>query len=305
MASRHRPHLHLVFTLACCGWLVMANAPTALAAKMPLLSDADSSAEPCKEMLTPLALKETFRLVCARAPIMLANRGERHVIVIGFVGGFVKPDDPKHPEVLFAKYLSGRYGPAVQTAVFANHEGKQAVRDILQLLDRDHDGSLTAAEKKQAEIIVFGHSWGGSQAVTVAEDLGQRGIPVALTIQIDSVRKPGQHDRTIPVNVAKAVNFYERQGLTPGEPNIVAADAARTKILGNFRMDYEDRSINCDNYKWLPRVLNKPHHEIENDPRVWNQIASLIDSELTGTNSDFKTVSNVELSPTLGHAPQH
>jgi len=296
MSVRHRQCLKLVLTLACCGWPTIAYGQALLAPEVAVHSGAGSVVEPCKQASTPLALKEVFRLICAREPITIANRGERHVIIIGFVGGFVKGDDPKHPEVLFAKYLSGRYGRAVHTAVFANHRGKDAVLDILQLLDSDHGGSLTEAEKQQAEIIVFGHSWGGSQAVTVAQDLGQHGIPVALTIQIDSVRKPWQHDRTIPANVAKAVNFYERQGLTRGEPHIVAADASRTKILGNFHMKYDDHSINCDNYKWLPRMLNKPHHEIENDPRVWDQIVSLIDSELAGTNSDFQAVSHPGLS---------
>lgn len=51
-------------------------------------------------------------------------------------------------------------------------------------------------------------------------------------------------------------------------------------MIGNFRMAYEDRPINCNNYPWIARHLNKPHHEIENDPLVWEQIASIIDSEL-------------------------
>lgn len=295
MALQHRRYLNLVLAVAYAGCLG-ASVQTALAANISVHSEAVSSAQPCQQISTTLALQQAFRLVCARGPATLAKHNDRNVIIIGFVGGFVKRDDPNHPEVLFAKYLSERYGAAVQTAIFANHEGEQAVRGVLQLLDRDHDGSLTAAEKQDAEIIVFGHSWGGSQAITIAEELGEQGIPVALTIQIDSVRKPGQHDKTIPVNVAKAVNFYERQGLTRGEPQIVAADATRTKILGNFLMKYDDDSINCDNYRWLPRVLNKPHHEIENDPRVWNDIASLIDSELAGTSSGFRVLSNPPLS---------
>jgi pimeloyl-ACP methyl ester carboxylesterase len=285
MAFHHRQCLNLILALACSGWLESLHAQAVLAPKVNIRSSTDLSAEPCNETATPPALKEAFRLVCAREPAVMASRRERNIIIVGFVGGFVKPDDPTHPEVLFASYLKRRYGPAAQTAVFANHDGKQAVHDIMQLLDQDHDGSLSAAEKQQAEIIVFGHSWGGSQTVTVAEELGQRGIPVALTIQIDSVRKPGQHDRRIPANVAKAVNFYESQSLTPGESQIVAADATRTNILGNFHMKYDDHPINCDNYKWLPRVFNRPHHEIENDPRVWNQIASLIDLELLGRDS--------------------
>ena len=50
-------------------------------------------------------------------------------------------------------------------------------------------------------------------------------------------------------------------------------------------MTYENNPVNCDNYPWYARVFNKPHHEIENDPRVWDQAASLIDSEFTGTTS--------------------
>jgi hypothetical protein len=55
-------------------------------------------------------------------------------------------------------------------------------------------------------------------------------------------------------------------------------------------MTYQDRRLNCDNYPWIARHLNKPHHEIENDPLVWEQIASMIDSEL------FKGTSMVEAS---------
>ena len=45
-------------------------------------------------------------------------------------------------------------------------------------------------------------------------------------------------------------------------------------------MSYQDRHINCDNYPWIARHLNRRHHEIENDPRVWEQIAAMIESEL-------------------------
>jgi len=46
-------------------------------------------------------------------------------------------------------------------------------------------------------------------------------------------------------------------------------------------MTYENRRINCGNYPWIARHLNKPHHEIENDPLVWEQIASMIGSKLS------------------------
>jgi hypothetical protein len=243
-----------------------------------------SIADPCQDPLTPSALRATLRLVCSREPIASASRDIRKAIILGFVGGYVKPDDIKHPEVLFARYLQKRYGSAVHAEVFGNHEEKRAVEDTMLRLDTDKDGSLTTAEKEQVKIILYGHSWGASQTLIFARDLQQRGIPVSLTIQIDSVKKFGQDGRTVPANVAKAVNFYQRKGLTRGQPLIVAADAGRTKILGNFHMKYEDHQVNCDNYRWLSRVFNQPHHQIENDPEVWGRIASLIDAELLGTD---------------------
>jgi len=257
---------------------------------------ARSIADPCQDPLTPSALRETLRQVCSRKPIEPANRDLRKAIILGFVGGFVKRDDINHPEVLFATYLQNRYGSAVHAEVFGNHEEKRAVEDTIRRLDTDKDGSLTAAEKEQVKIILYGHSWGASQTLIFARDLQRHGIPVSLIIQIDSVKKFGQDNRTVPANVAKAVNFYQRKGFTRGQPLIVAADAGRTTILGNFHMKYEDHQVDCDNYRWLSRVFNQPHHQIENDPRVWSQIASFIDSELLRTDPETQTASTSESS---------
>jgi hypothetical protein len=207
------------------------------------------------------------------------------LIVIGFVGGFAKRDDAKHPEVQFAAHLRIRYSSQIHAEVFSNHEGQKALREVMCLLDTDRNGTLTPIEKEQAKIVIYGHSWGASETVAFARELGRRGIPVLLTIQLDSIAKPGQKDSTIPPNVAQAVNFYQPRGLLHGRSEISAADPARTTIIGNFRMTYQNHPINCDNYPWLARTFNKPHHEIENDPRVWNQAASLIDSELSSTES--------------------
>jgi hypothetical protein len=62
-------------------------------------------------------------------------------------------------------------------------------------------------------------------------------------------------------------------------------------------MTDEDRRISCDNYPWLVRVFNKPHHEIENDPRVWDEIAALIDFELTSTRPTTQASSPSSLAP--------
>jgi hypothetical protein len=232
---------------------------------------------PCTDASTHVAVKDAFQLLCSKERVIAPDHP---AIVIGFLGGFVKRDDMKHPEVVFATYLRSRYGPAVTAEVFGNHDAKQALDFILENVNPAKPSS-PAPGKPNPKIILYGHSWGASQVVEFARELERHGIPVALTIQVDSVRKMGQNDRTVSANVAKAVNFYQRKGLTPGRPLIIPEDAERTKILGNFRMTYKDPEIRCDNYRWLSRIFNKPHHLIENDPHVWDQIVSLIDLELT------------------------
>ena len=239
----------------------------------------------CEEPNADQSVEAALHLICLRDLLGTRKVALRNAIVIGFVGGFVRSDGRKHPEVLFAALLRQRYPSTVHAEVFANHDGRNALRRVLHLLDTDGDGVLTAGEKKQAAIIIYGHSWGASQAVTLARDLGRLDIPVSLTILVDSVHKPGHDDAVIPSNVRNAVNFYQTRGLIHGRSRIRASDPNRTNIIGNFQMVYEDRQITCDNYPWIARHLNKPHHEIENDPLVWEQIASMIDSELFGANS--------------------
>ena len=202
------------------------------------------------------------------------------VIVIGFVGGFVKHDAMVHSEVQVAAHLRQDYPRGVYVEVLENHLREKAHAEILRLLDTDGDGTLSIEEKRNARIILYGHSWGASEAVALARDLEREGIPVLLTVQVDSVPKPGENDQVIPANVAEAANFYQLNGFLHGEPQIRAADPARTHIIGNFRFDYKANPIDCKQYPWYDRVFMKSHTEIECDPRVWTQVESLIHSRL-------------------------
>jgi hypothetical protein len=215
--------------------------------------------------------------------------------VIGFVGGFVRHDDTRHPEVQFAARLRNRYPSVINAEVFGNHSRQRALSQVLRLLHTDGGGTLTAKEKRQARVIIYGHSWGGSETVSLARSLEREGIPVLLTIQVDSIAKQGQPDATIPANVARAANFYQSSGLLHGRPKIHAADPARTEIIGNFHMTYKDYPVNCDSYPWYARVFTKPHIEIESDPRVWDRAAALIDSVLLGSISTARAASNPPL----------
>ena len=207
------------------------------------------------------------------------------VIVFGFVGGFIKHDDPVHSEVQLAARLRKAYPSGVDVETFESYHGENARKKILKLLDTNHDGQLTSGEKHNARIILYGHSWGASEAIELARELGRDGIPVLLTIQVDSISKIHQNDAVIPANVAQAANFYQPNGLVHGQAAIRAADPARTKIIGNFRFDYKASQYICNEYPWYDRIFVKPHTQIECDPNVWKQAETLIRSDLPAATS--------------------
>jgi hypothetical protein len=202
------------------------------------------------------------------------------VIVIGFLGGRVKKGNAVHREVQLAMRLRQIYPAGVYAQVFQNSHGDKALQEIQRLLDVNHDGAMSPEEKRDARIIIYGHSWGASETVTMARQLQSDGIPVLLTILVDRVSKIGDGDPRIPANVAQAVNFYQLNGLLHGRRTIRAADPASTQIIGNYQFDYKDTRVACDEYPWYARLFMGPHIEIENDPRVWNQVESLIRAKL-------------------------
>jgi hypothetical protein len=206
-------------------------------------------------------------------------------IVIGFVGGFIAHDNPVHSEVQLAARLRKEYPTGVDVETFESYRGENARQRILKILDANHDGTLTTDEKQQARIIIYGHSWGGAESIYLARALEKESIPVLLTIQVDSVSGPGKNDTTIPANVAQAANFYQPHGFVRGHHDIRAADAARTRIIGNFRFDYENSSLTCAQYPWYDRIFVKSHTQIECDPAIWDQVESLIRSNLPQVTS--------------------
>ncbi len=227
-----------------------------------------------------LALAQT---ALAQSVPASAARTMPRVIVIGFVGGFIKHDNIVHSEVQLAERLRKAYPLDVDVETFESYHGKKAREKVLRLLDTNHDGTLTPDEKQSGRIIIYGHSWGGSEAIALARELEKDGIPVLLTIQVDSISKIRHNDAVIPANVAQAANFYQPRGLIHGQPKIRAADPARTKIIGNFRFDYKAIPYKCNEYPWYDRIFVKSHTQIECDPGVWKQAESLIRSNLPAT----------------------
>jgi hypothetical protein len=207
---------------------------------------------------------------------MARSQGTPSTIVVGFVGGFVRHDNPNHGPVLLAERLLSNAPKDAYVRVFENRHRRTAYRTILRLLDRNQDGVLSEEEKAQARIVLYGQSWGASAVVMLARELNRAGIPVLLTVQVDSVAKLWQSDRVIPANVAAAVNFYQPYGLIHGEPKIVAADPAKTQILGNYRFDYKKEPIKCEGFSWFDHTFTPNHMQSECDPHVWTQVENLV-----------------------------
>jgi hypothetical protein len=201
-------------------------------------------------------------------------------IVIGFVGGYVNPNNTIHAEVQLAAKLRKLYPKDVDVETFGDHRTRQAHEKILALLSGRNGGVPSAQQKIDARIVLYGHSWGGAAAVELARELQKDGIPVLLTIQVDSIAQRGKSDTLIPANVAKAANFYQPHGVLHGAPEIRAADPSKTQILGNFKYDYSKSTLKCSRYPWWDRYLVRAHTQIECDPVVWDKIEGLIRAEL-------------------------
>jgi hypothetical protein len=150
------------------------------------------------------------------------NSANAPFIVIGFVGGFVRHDDTVHSPVQVAERIRKDCRSSVYIKVFENHRREQAHQVILKLLDTNLDGTRSDEEKRNARIILYGMSWGGSETVALARELQTEKIPVLLTIQVDSVEKMRENDEVIPANVTEAVNFYESDGFVHGRSEIRA-----------------------------------------------------------------------------------
>ncbi|HEY4011602.1 MAG TPA: hypothetical protein VGM11_15715 [Acidobacteriaceae bacterium] len=217
----------------------------------------------------------------AQAP-QAASQDSVHptAIVLGFVGGFVNKDDHRHPEVQIVQRLSQQKLPAVHAVVFENSQRALALKQLIGWLDTNGDGHLSAAEKQNARIILFGHSWGGSAVIKLADELNRRGIPVLLTIQVDSINKGWGHDCVIPANVAQATFFYQTRGVAHGCHALRTEDPSRTRITGGYEFEYAKQPPGCRSYPWFDRYFLSTHNAIGCDPRVWSQVEDEIQAQL-------------------------
>src|ERR1019366_9420481 len=105
-----------------------------------------------------------------------------------------------HSEVQLAAHLRKEYPTGVHVETFESYRGERAHRKILKLLDTNDDGILTMEEKQNARIIIYGHSWGGSESVYLARAGKKIAIPVPPPLQGEPASKPGRKATITPAN---------------------------------------------------------------------------------------------------------
>lgn len=195
-------------------------------------------------------------------------------LVLGFMGG---RDSWRNTEVgvgRTAQWLRRQAIPGVHVETVENLKRNLALRLVRACLDSNGDGRLQAEERQRARIVLYGQSFGGAAVVKFARQLDRLGVPVLLTIQVDSV---GRGDALIPPNVRAAANLYQDNGaIIRGEAPIRAADSGRTRILGNFRFDYANLDIDLSHLPWYKTIARRAHAKMDRDPRVWRKVEELI-----------------------------
>jgi pimeloyl-ACP methyl ester carboxylesterase len=199
-------------------------------------------------------------------------------LIIGFMGSLERWNSEIRSVRKLALDLRAREFSNVYVETLENKHGRLALRLIRDALDRNRDGKLDEQERASARIILYGHSLGGAAVVKLARDLKSLGVPVLLTIQVDSV---GFDDRTIPENVARAANFYQHNSpLLRGRGKIRAADPQKTLILGNFKYDYSHKHVDLSQVSFLEQAFGGAHTRMEFDPDVWAAVEHLILQEI-------------------------
>ncbi len=199
------------------------------------------------------------------------------VLIVGIQGGRERWNNPTAVRRLALK-LRAMSLSGVHVETVENRKRRVALDLIRNAVDSNQDGTLDAEERARAQLILYGQSFGGAAVVKLARELHELGLPILLTVQIDSV---GRGDAVIPSNVRRAANLFQADGwLISGEPAIRAADTSQTTILGNFRYSYRNKKIDISQVSWLKKIFRVAHTKMEYDPEVWGKVEELILEEV-------------------------
>jgi len=155
-----------------------------------------------------------------------------NIVYLGIVGG-TEPSNNSHSGVVQIRdVLRGPTFPDVCAKSFSPYFWTSGFHWVLTHFP-SHPGPLTKDElEKTPKIILVGHSLGGWAVLSVARNLNRKGIPVELSVQIDSV---GITDHTVPRNVKAAAIFHANDAMfLLTTKTIKLEDPSRSKLDENI-----------------------------------------------------------------------
>jgi hypothetical protein len=197
-------------------------------------------------------------------------------LILGIVGGWERWDAPQRAIRRTALQLRESALPGVWVETVENHKLYLAQQLVLRAFDFDNSGALDSGEKTAARLVIYGHSLGGRATLRFCRWLDELGIHVRLAVVVDSY---GRDPYAVPPNVAVAANLYQRDpGFIKGAPKIVALDARRTRVLGNWRYVYSGRSVEMPGEPGARRWFIGSHLKMEYDPEPWRCVRELLSS---------------------------
>jgi len=183
--------------------------------------------------------------------------GECPILFLGYVGALEPANNPHSGVIRIRRELQDGNYPDVCANSFSPYIWTEG-RDWLLRHFPSHPGRLTTTELQNSpKVILVGHSMGGWAILSVARDLKARGIPVELTVQVDSV---GITDFTVPANVRSAAVFHANDELMLlTTKHVRLEDSHQTRLLEDVK------------------VAGVSHQSITRDPRIRQVVLDTID----------------------------
>jgi len=206
-------------------------------------------------------------------------RGDQ-TLILGFLGGFERWDDESRGVRKLATKIDAMNIPNVHIETLENRNRDLAIKFIQNTYDRDQNGFLDDWERNSARLILYGHSLGGAAVVEISRELKKMGVPILLTVQIDSVDLV-YDDHIIPSNVKRAANLFQSDGwILQGEDKIKPENPDKTKVLANIRFVYQGKNVDMSSLSWERKLFSIPHAKMDADPEVWATVEQMILSEI-------------------------
>jgi len=206
--------------------------------------------------------------------------GGDQTLILGFLGGFEPWDDESRGVRKLAIKIDAMKLPNVHVETLENRKRDLAIKLIQNTFDLDQNGFLDDWERNSARLILYGHSLGGAAVVEISHELKKMGIPILLTVQIDSVGLV-YDDHVIPSNVKRAANLFQNDGwILQGQDKIEPEDPSKTKVIANIRFDYRYKNVDMSSLSWERRLFSTPHVKMDADPEVWATVEQMILSEI-------------------------